>query len=311
MPDIISIGEGMVELFADEPLDKASVFHRAYGGDTLNLLVAASRLGSATGYITRVGQDPFAPYLLASWAAEGIDTSQVKLVEGFNGLYFISLLPEGEREFTYYRRGSAASTLEPQDLDADYIGDARILHLSGITQALSPSCRAATLAAAQIARQRGVKVSYDPNLRLRLWRLEEAQAAVAELLPLVDIMLSSAPEEAELLFGIAAPEALAEHLLVRSVGTVAIKAGPEGCWIATREEVVHLSAAAPKGVVDTTGAGDAFNGGFLHGLCRGLDAVEAAGWGLAVAGLKLGGRGAVASLPTRAEVERFFPNLRD
>src|SRR3972149_1098464 len=125
MPDIISLGECMVELHSEEPIARADSFHKAYGGDTLNTLVAAPRLGPGTGFVTRVGDDPFAPFLLEAWRAEGIDVSHARLVEGFNGLYLISLLPGGEREFTYYRNGSAASTMTPADLDPSYLGGAR------------------------------------------------------------------------------------------------------------------------------------------------------------------------------------------
>ena len=113
MPDIISLGECMVELFSEEPIARAGSFRKAVGGDALNTLVAAARLGASTGFVTRVGDDPFAPFLLESWRAEGIDVSHARFVEGFNAVYFISLLPGGEREFTYYRSGSAASTMTP------------------------------------------------------------------------------------------------------------------------------------------------------------------------------------------------------
>src|SRR4030042_1579220 len=127
-PDIVSLGECMVERFSEEPIAQARSFHKACGGDTLNTLVAAARLGASTGFVTRVGDDPFGAFLLESWRGEDIDVSHARLVEGFNGLYFISLLPEGEREFTYYRRGSAASTMTPADLDPAHIGGARVLH---------------------------------------------------------------------------------------------------------------------------------------------------------------------------------------
>ncbi len=282
-------------------------FHKAYGGDTLNVLVAASRLGSSTGYITRVGNDPLAPYLLESWRGEGIDVSQVKLVDGFNGLYFISLLPAGQREFTYYRRGSAASTMEPADLDPDYIGAASVLHVSGISQAISPSCRQTVLAAARIARERDVLVSYDPNLRLKLWpSLAEAQAALAELLPYTDIVLPSAPEETEALLEAASPQEAVERLWQAGVRTVAIKLGHEGCLVGSAGRLMTLPPFMPTDVVDTTGAGDAFDGAFLHGLASGLNASDAAGLAVIAAGLSLRGRGAIAGLPGREEVYGLF-----
>ena len=292
----------MVELFADEPLAKARQFYKAYGGDTLNLLVAAARLGSSVGYITRVGDDPFASYLLESWQAEGVDTSQVKVVPGFSGLYFISLLAGGEREFTYYRQGSAASTLSLEDVSASYVGQAKVMHASGITQALSPTCRAAVLAAFKLAKEQGVAVSYDPNLRLRLWSLKEAQAAFEEVLPYLDVVLASAPEETGALFGLEEPEAVVQYLFERGVRIAAVKAGARGCVVGQEGQIQALAAIAPRGVVDSTGAGDAFNGAFLHGLVRGLDVEAAARLGVVTSGLKLGGRGAIESLPNGQDV---------
>src|SRR5688572_8418172 len=125
MPDIVALGEAMVELFADEPLDRATQFHRSYGGDTLNVVVAASRLGSTVGYISRVGKDPFGSYLKAAWAQEGLDVTHVTEGDEPTGLYFIALGPRGERSFIYYRKGSAAAALQPEAVPADYISSAK------------------------------------------------------------------------------------------------------------------------------------------------------------------------------------------
>ena len=292
----------MVELYSEEPLAEAPAFTKTFGGDTCNLLVAAARLGTSTGYITRVGDDPFGPFLLSAWQAEGIDTSQARVVPGFNGLYLISLLPGGEREFVYYRKGSAASTLEPGDLDETAIASARILHLSGISQAISPSCRAATLAAARLARKHGVMVSFDPNLRVRLWSLAEAQAAMAELLPYVDVVLPSAPDESSALIGEADPAAVAADLHRKGARLVAVTCGANGVVVSDGQTVTPVPAHIPELVRDTSGAGDVFNGAFLHGLIQGMAPVDAAHLGVVAAGLKVRGRGAIASQPRREEV---------
>ena len=121
----------------------------------------ASKLGASCGYITRLAEDPFSDYLLREWSAQGIDASASKRVPGFTGVHFVTQLPGGDRDFLYYRTGSAASTMSPDDLDADYIGQARVLHVSGILQAVSESCRETVLEAVRIASARGVMVSYD------------------------------------------------------------------------------------------------------------------------------------------------------
>ena len=302
MPDIISLGECMVELYSEEPISGAESFHKTCGGDALNTLVAAARLGAGTGFISRVGDDPFAPFLLEAWRAEGIDVSHVRLVEGFNGLYFISLLPGGEREFTYYRNGSAASTMTPRDLDPSYTGGARVLHVSGISQAISPSCRETVLAAVRLAREQGILVSYDPNLRRKLWSsLADARAAMHEVLPFTDIVLPSAPDEMTELLDVRTPEEGVERLWAAGVGTVAVKLGEKGCLLGHAGCLLAIPPFVPEAVVDATGAGDAFDGAFLHGLVSDLSPEEAARLAVVCAALSLRTRGAIGGLPYHDE----------
>ena len=311
MPQIITIGECMVELLADQPLGEADTFHRSLAGDTINILVAASRLGTTTGYITRLGRDHFANYLLRYWKKEGIEISQVKEVVGFNAVYFVSILPEGEREFIYYRKGSAPSTMEPVDLDFAYIRQARILHVSGITQAISTTARATVLRAAQIASEEGVLVSYDPNYRPQLWTQQEARRGMEEILPYVTYMLPSAPADVEALLGLSDPQKALEVIRDRGVPVVAIKCGRRGALLGTEDEVLEVPAYTQGSVVDTTGAGDAFNGGFLHGLLCGMNLGDAARIGNIVAGLKVRGRGALTGMPTGEEVYDAFNSFNN
>ncbi len=303
MPDILSLGECMVEFFAEEPLAEAEKLQKAFAGDALNLLAAASRLGSSCGFLSRVGNDPFQPFLLNGWESLGIDTTHVKRVEGRNGIYFISIYGHGEREFTYYRAGSAPSTMTPEDLDPAYVAQAKILHISGIAQAISDSARATALAAAHMANDAGVRVSFDPNLRPALWSAAAARAAAEELLPYVDIALPSGPEESEQLFGYSSARETAEFLHSKGVDTVAVKQGEAGVLVSTGGTSQTVPAFVVPEVVDTTGAGDAFDGAFLHGLVRGMPPLEAARLGVVMAGLKVRGRGAIASLPQKSEVE--------
>ncbi|WEF31645.1 sugar kinase [Pseudoduganella chitinolytica] len=280
--DLIGIGECMVEFHATEPLAQATQFHKSYGGDVLNALVAAARQGSRTAFVSRIGDDPFGPGLLSAWRAEGVDTSRAPLVPGENGVYFIAVDEHGERSFTYRRANSAASRMTG-DVDEAFVATARCLLLSGITQAISPGARAATLAAARIARAHGVTVAYDPNYRPGLWSdAATARAACAELLPYVDILLPSLPADADVL---PAPA----HTLVPHV---AVKLGEEGChvWLGGERSVV---AAVPARVVDTTGAGDCWNGTYLALLLEGATPLDAAARANAAAAAKLAHRGAI------------------
>lgn len=309
-PEIVGIGEAMLELRAEGPLSQATTFHNGTGGDVLNALVAAARLGSKTGFITRVGTDPFTGFLLRAWQQEGVDVSQCRQVDGFNGLYFISQLPGGERDFVYYRAGSAASTLIPEELDRNYIRSAEVLLLSGITQAISASARETTLRAARIAHEVDTLVAYDPNLRLKLWEtwpgspVQNAREAFDEILPYVDLCLISAGTEITTLLGVTEPPAAIEQLWLSGVPIVAVKAGAAGAYLGDAEldEITPLPALAGVPAVDSSGAGDAFNGAFLHGLLSDLEPLDAARLAVVAAGLSAGRPGAIAAYPTRAEV---------
>jgi 2-dehydro-3-deoxygluconokinase len=271
--DLIGLGECMIELSATQPLAQARNLRKSYGGDVMNTLVQAARLGSRTGFISRVGDDPFGAGLRREWESEGIDASQAPLVEGLNGVYFISLLTNGEREFCYYRANSAASQLQPADLNAEFIASGRCLLISGITQAISEGAEATTLEAARIAKQHGLRVAFDPNYRARLWAarggLNAARAATKSVLPLVDILLPSGPADFEVF------DLKSDLDVLELAPIVALKIGAEGVWIRDETRRVQVPAE-PVTVVDTTGAGDAWNAGFLHHLLRGATPTAAA-----------------------------------
>ena len=300
--DLIGLGECMVELLSDEPLGHAVFLKRSYGGDILNSLIAAQREGSRTGFITRVGNDPFGSGLRSGWQAEGLDLTCAPLVEGENGIYFISLLPGGEREFTYRRAGSAASELSPGDVSQEYVASARTLLLSGITQAISPGAQQATLHAAQLARDCGTQVAFDPNYRPRLWEprggFSAARKAFQEVLPYVDVLLPSYPADLPLLDDQYQDPLHAVKRLQGMVpqGIVALKCGEDGVYLGSDSQ--RIAAQTVENVLDTTGAGDAWNGVFLHALHSGQSAEQAAGQAHRAAAHTIRHRGAVP--PPRA-----------
>jgi 2-dehydro-3-deoxygluconokinase len=324
--DLIAVGECMVELWADQPLGKAETLRRSFGGDVLNALVMAARLGDRTGFVTLVGQDAFGPSLLEAWQSEGVDTRQCRQAAANNGLYFISLRADGEREFWYCRQGSAASLLSPDDIDGAYVAGAGVLLLSGVTQAISETAQAATLHAATLARERGTVVAYDPNYRAALWSkrapaeregkgvgLDLARRAFDEIAPHVDVLLASAPDDV-VLWGSEneALEAAARAAVGRGFAVVGLKAGGNGAYLATAPgsatsvACAHVPAFERADVRDTTGAGDAWNAGLLHGLSCGATAMESARFANRLAACKIAFRGAV---PPRDEILGRLPRL--
>lgn len=307
--DIVSLGESMVEFFCDGPISQATTFQRSIGGDTMNTIIAASRLGSKCGYITRLAEDQFGEYLLNKWKSESIDVSNVKqFSRGFNGIYFISLLPGGQRDFVYYRAGSAASTITPLDLNPDYIASTRILHTSGISQAISKSSLQTVERAIQIARKKKVKVSFDPNYRPGLWDKEQALRAYETILPYVDVSL--ADETYGALINRTEPQELLDYFAEFRIAVIAIKLGSKGVLIKERGHNERQYGALDVKVVDTTGAGDAFNGGFLHGLCHDYSVDDSVILGTITAGLKVTGRGAIESLPQGKDVYELLKAIR-
>tara|TARA_Y100000590_G_scaffold89968_1_gene101344 strand:- start:1928 stop:2872 length:945 start_codon:yes stop_codon:yes gene_type:complete len=310
MPQIISIGECMIELYSDKPLDLASSFNKSYAGDTINMLHMASKLGSSTGYLTRLGDDPFAEFLIASCKMNNIDVSEITRVDGFTAIHFISLLEGGEREFIFYRKNSAASTMIPEDLNEDYIKSSRIFHSSGIAQAISPTCRKTVLRGMQIAKKHGVKISFDTNLRLSMCSPDEAKGALDEVIEYVDIIFASHPDETKSIIKADSPEEAIDYFHQKGISTIAITMGEEGALVSSPQGVYRASSIAPKGVSDTTGAGDAFVGAFLHCLVNGLDTKTGLQWGVAAAGIKVGGRGGIISQPTLQQVQLMADNIK-
>lgn len=298
--DIVCLGEPMVEFVRSEHIDVGNHYRPGFGGDTSNAAIAAARQGARVGYLTALGQDVFGDSVAELWEAEGIDTAEVgRRADTPTGIYFVDPHPSGRR-FSYFRKGSAASLYAPGDLPRDYIAGAQALHLSAITQAISPTMCAASFAAIGIARAAGTLVSYDTNLRLALWPIEQARATVAVTLALCDIVFPS-EDEALQLWGLRDPDAVLDHVLTFGPSVVALKRGDRGALVATRERRVDIPPA-PSTPVDSTGAGDAFAGGFLARFLETGDPFEAGRYAARVAAGTVSGYGAVAPIPRRADI---------
>jgi 2-dehydro-3-deoxygluconokinase len=273
--DMVTLGETMVLMLAEQigPLREATTFRRMVAGAEANVAIGLSRLGQTAGWIGRVGEEEFGRAILFRLRGEGVDVSRAKYDSSApSGLMIRERREIGPIDVIYYRRNSAASRLSPDDLDADYIASARYLHLTGITPALSASCRETVFAAAEIARARGVPVTLDPNLRLKLWTKEEFRSTLLDLSTRADIILPGL-DEAEILTGESDAEAAARALLDHSptLQLVIIKDGANGTTAFTREGKTFAPAVKLPRIVDPVGAGDAFAAGFLAGQLRGMD----------------------------------------
>ncbi|GGG39260.1 sugar kinase [Chelatococcus composti] len=300
--DILAFGEPLME-FAQLD-DTRRHYLPGFGGDTSNVAIAAARLGAKTAVFTAVGDDSFGRDFLKLWDEEGVDRSSVITMPGERtGIYFISYGPNGH-EFSYYRAGSAASLVTPSLLPLDLIGSSRVLHLSGISQAISVSACDACFAAVRHAREKGVVVSYDTNLRLRLWPLDRARAVINATAQLADIVLPGL-DDARQLTGLDRPEDICDFYLKGGARVVALTLGKDGTMVAVPGER-RLIPGRPVKAVDATGAGDTFDGGFLVEWLRSGDPFAAAAYGNAAAALSTLGHGAVAPMPRAADVATFM-----
>jgi 2-dehydro-3-deoxygluconokinase len=304
MPDIVAIGEPLFELNQGKG---ESVFRPGHGGDTSNCAIAAARQGASVGYVTAIGADQFGESFLSLWAEEGVDTSAVKRsASAHTGLYFITHGPDGH-VFSYMRAGSAASRMTPEDVPAEMIRGARVLHASGISQAISSSAADAVFTAMRVARGAGVAVSYDTNLRLRLWPLDRARAVIHAAAGLADI-LRPGLDDAIHLTGLADPDRIVDFYLGLGPKIVALTLGADGALIATEDRRERL-APYPAKLVDATGAGDMFDGAFLAEYLRTGDPFAAGHYANVAAALSTEGYGAVAPMPRRAAVEAALKRL--
>ena len=298
MSDLLAIGEALVEL--NQPADGAP-FVQGFGGDTSNAMIAAARLGADAAYFTAVGADRFGQTLTELWLTEGVDASRIVVNGGAHtGLYFVTHGPDGH-SFSYLRAGSAASRIAETDLPVDRIRETKILHVSGISQAISSSAADAVFAAIDIAHGANRLVSYDPNLRLKLWPLRRARAVIHEAMRSCDIALPGL-DDALALTAESDPDAIVDFYLRFGARLVVLKLGKSGALVATANGRERI-AARPVAAVDATGAGDCFDGAFLAEFVRVADPFAAARFANVAASLSTLGYGAVAPLPRRAEVE--------
>jgi 2-dehydro-3-deoxygluconokinase len=295
--DIVALGEPLYELNQQED----GRFLAGFGGDTSNVVIAASRLGAKTAYVSRLGRDLFGEAIQALWRTEGVDQSAVAIdSEAPTGLYFVTH-SEGGHEFTYRRKGSAAGLMREAEVPEKLIAEARYLHLSGISQAVMMPAVTRALA---VAVKAGTRISFDTNYRKKLWPAEVACEAVRKIAPAVHVLKTSI-EDSQALFGGADPMSIAERFLGLGAATVLVTLGPAGVHVASAEGYSTIPGFKVS-AIDATGAGDAFTGAFLAELCRGSGLHEAVRFANAAAALSTLGFGAIAPLPRRADVEVFM-----
>lgn len=313
MPAVITIGESMALMIAEQsgPLEFVTNFTRKVAGAESNVAIGLSRLGHQTGWISSIGDDPFGTYIRNTIRGEGVDTSLVTVSPSYRtGMMLKEQSDIGDPKIYYYRENSAASHMSTSMLVDNYFDNAKILHITGIFPMLSPECQETVFAAIAIAKEKGLLVSFDPNIRKQLWKGEESRRMLLEIAQKADIILPGI-QEAELLVGSLEWKDISTAFHEKGIRFVIMKDGAAGAYYSMKMTDVEIISGYEKGfqvkqVVDTVGAGDGFAVGVISGLLEGLPLNESVRRGNAIGSLAVMVKGDSDGYPARKELDEYL-----
>jgi 2-dehydro-3-deoxygluconokinase len=315
--DLLTFGESMVSLRSAGPLSAGGSLGMHVAGAESNVAVGVARLGHSVTWAGVVGADPHGEYIVRQLRAEGIGLRHRIDAARNTGVMFLEQRTADVTRAYYYRAGSAGSSLNREDVDRGLRAGARILHLTGITAALSPDARKAVEYAAERAAAEGMEVSLDVNYRSKLWSRDEARAVLTRLVRYASIVIASDDELGLVAAAIgvdpagnrtseagaaAAETAMAADLLERGVREVVVKRGAAGAGVHTTDGRWEIPAV-PVTSIDTVGAGDAFTAGYLSALLDGVDVASRLHRGALAGAFAVSTAGDWEGLPSRVELE--------
>ena len=309
MGKTILFGEPMALLIADTtgPLEEVEHFTRALSGAEVNVSIGLSRLGHPMEYLTRLGDDPFGHYIESQLKRNGIGTSMVTYDPVYRtGIQLKNRVTDGSDPYApYYRKGSAASHISKTEIDALDLTDVELIHVTGIPPALSESAREASFRLMERAREAGIFLTFDPNLRPALWENEETMIQVINhLASMADAVLPGIGE-CRILAGTDQPEEAADFYQNLGVKTVIVKNGADGAYVREGEVSYCVPGYRVEKIVDTVGAGDGFAVGVLSGMLEGLSMRDSVLRGNAIGAIQVMNISDNEGLPTREELARF------
>lgn len=313
--DVVAIGEILIDFtFQDYNEGGQKLFAQNAGGAPANVLVAIQRLGGKTAFIGKVGNDMHGHFLKKTLEAEKVVTDGLVIdSKYFTTLAFISLSESGERSFSFARKPGADTKLSQSEINTNLLKQTKIFHAGSLSLTNEPA-RSATFFAINSAKKNGAIISYDPNYRASLWRSEKiAKKHMKSLIPLTDLIKIS-DEETELLTGFSDVKKAAKYLYDSGIKIVVVTLGENGAYIFGKDGGEFIKSYPCK-VVDTTGAGDSFWGGFLYKISK-FDTkieeikkeklVEFAKFGNAVASLCVSKKGAIPAMPYAQDVNNLL-----
>lgn len=307
--ELITLGEAMIVFIAENEGEFTDIEHFSKGiaGAELNVSMGLSRLGHKVSYITRLGNDVFGTYIKDIINKEKILSDNILIdFSSSTGFYFKTKVKDGDPEVHYFRKNSAASNLTCQDIENTDFSGAKILHITGITAALSENSLDAVYAAINKARENNMLITFDPNIRLQLWKSKEYMIEVLnDIASKCDVILPGI-KEGNILTGKETKGEIADFYLNYGAKAVIIKNGADGAYLKTPEEEKIVPGFRVKQVVDTVGAGDGFATGVLSGLLNGNSYEESIVKGNAIGALMVTSKEDNAILPTEEELKEFI-----
>ena len=314
MLDVVTVGETMVAFEAQEygPLRENHSFKKWVGGAEDNVVIGLARLGFRCGWFSRLGDDEFGKEIFRVLRGEGVDVSRVIFdPKAPTGVFFVERHAEGDFKCYYYRNFSAATLIAPEDVDQDYITQARIVYLGGIVPIISNSAREATEKIFWIARANTQTIAFDPNLRLKMCDIATSRSI---LIPMMQQSSYVLPGEEELLLLMDCDDLTSAIEKARSLGidNLIIKRGASGATLAAkRKQPRNIPAFPLNNPVSSMGAGDAFVAGFLAGLLKEQALEECVRWANAIGAFCLMGEGPYQTLPSFQELTAFLAGKAD
>ena len=316
MKKVIAIGEALIDFIPHEKgraLNDVENFLRVPGGAPLNVAAAVAKLGGKSQMLTKLGQDGFGDAILNEVKPLGVDVSRISRTKEDNtALEFVSLREDGERDFSFYRNPSADMLLSAEEICVEDFNEKDILHFCSVSLIDAP-IKEAHRRAIEIAKEKGCLISFDPNVRLPLWKNpEDCRKAILEFLPLSNIVKIS-DEELEFITGIKDEKEALDFLLTGDVKVIIYTKGTNGAEFITKERVI-FSPSFKVSAQDTTGAGDSFIGSLLYQVAEGEYSLEQLvglseekvqeilTFSNATAALTVCKKGAIGALPLKEEV---------
>lgn len=310
---VISLGEALVEFYREEvdiPLYETGKFVGPYAAGAPAIFAdAVARLGSPSKFLGVIGEDDFGKVIQRKFEEDEVNTSSLRVSKSTTATAFVSYSRDGSRKFLFHLSNSATGELSPEDVRASNFEGMNYLHITGSTLSINKSCREAIYEAVKKAKEKNLRVSFDPNVRLELTNREKIKKICEPIFRNCDYLLPN-EEEIVTLTEKKGPKRASKHFLDMGIDAVILKKGNKGSEVFTSGDHFEVPSFDIE-EVDPTGAGDSFNAGFIHSLLQGRDLREATVFANAVGAICVNSRGGTGGASSGKEVEKFLDKNRE